>query len=77
MQPLFVDCNGATIRIDPPKDEVGYAKVSIGSPAVWYEEVLQQPAQFVEIFMSAETVKSLSDVLAASVDFKTREILNA
>lgn len=77
MQPLFVDCNGATVRVDPPKNEVGYAKVSIASPAVWYEEVLQQPAQVVEVFMAAETVKLLSDVLAASVDFKTREILNA
>lgn len=64
-QPIFVDLNGHTARIDPQRGVAAYVRLSLTAEQAYSEEtreVIHRP-QALEIYITADQAKALADAL--------------
>lgn len=64
-QPIFVDLNGHTARVDPQRSITAYMRLSVTMEQVYSEEtgeIIHRP-QAVELYITADQADALADAL--------------
>ena len=67
-EPIFVDSDGTTIRVNAPASPTAYIHFSLMSPTEWEDSRVVQPARTFDMFISREAALKLSDALRVQAD---------